>query len=119
MERVRKMVARVREGIVEIKQGEVWAPADDVVIIGAGAEDSDGFVLVGKMGGEYITDTQVDAAYMLAKIADLGDKIAALGDINSWVISADNQVRGVNADAQQIGQGAKMLADEAREYKLR
>lgn len=117
MERMRKLIARVREGVVEIQQGEAWVPASDVVILGAGQADSEGFALVGQSVTHYITDTQVDAAYLLAKIADLGDKIAALGDVNTWAIPSVGTA--VNAQAQQIGQGAKMLADEAREYKLR
>lgn len=112
-------MGRVREGKVEIQQGDAWVVADDVIILGAGAGDSEGFILVGQSVTHYITNTQVDAAYMLAKVADIADKIAALGDVNSWVVSADNQVRGINPDAQLIGQGAKMLADEVREYKLK
>lgn len=119
MERVRILIGRVVEGKVEIQQGEAWVPAPDVVILGAGAGDSTGFVLVGQSVTHYITNTQVDAGYMLAKMADIADKIADLGAVNSWVVSADNQVRGTNPEASAIGQQAAAIADELREYKLK
>lgn len=117
MERVRILIGRVAGEKVEIQQGEAWVPADDVVILGAGKGDSSGFVLVGQYVSHYITNTQVDAGYMLAKIADVADKIAALGDVATWAIPSVGVA--VNAEAQFIGQGAKMLADEVRGYKLK
>lgn len=109
-------IGRVREGKVEIQQGEAWSPADDVIILGAGAGDSDGFVLVGQSVTHYITNTQVDAAYMLDKLINLCDKIAAQGNALFAVPSVGT---AVNATMQEIGQAAASMASEMREYKLK
>lgn len=119
MERVSVSAARVRAGKVEIQRGEAWVPADDVIIMGQAAGDSEGVVLVGQHGARYFTNTQLDAAYLLGRLADVADKIADLGSVNSWIISADNQIKGQNADAAAIGQQAAAIADELREYKLK
>lgn len=119
MERVSLAIARVRSGVVEIQRGDLWVPADDVVIMGQGEGDSDGIAMVGDRVVRYLTNTQIDAAFLLAKLAEVADKIAALGDVSSWIISADNQIRGQNTDAKAIGQQAKAIADEAREYLLK
>lgn len=117
MERVRILIGRVAGEKVEIQQGEAWVPADDVVILGAGKGDSSGFVLVGQFVSHYITNTQVDAGYMLAKMADIADKIAGLGDVETWAIPSVGVA--VNAEARAVGQQAKAIADELREYKLK
>lgn len=118
MERVRILVARVAEGKVEIQQGEAWVPAPDVVILGQAVGDSAGFVLVGQSVSHYITNTQVDAAFMLAKITAIADKLADLGNVATWANPGTTGV-GQNAEAKAIGQQAKQIADEAREYKLK
>lgn len=119
MERVSLAIARVREGIVEIQRGEQWLPADDVVIMGQGEGDSDGIAMIGAGVVRYLTNTQIDAAFLLAKLAEVADKIGALGDVSSWIISADNQIKGQNPDAKAIGEEAKAIANEAREYLLK
>lgn len=119
MERVSLAIARVRAGVVEIQRGDLWVPADDVVIMGQGEGDSDGIAMVGDRVVRYLTNTQIDAAFILAKLAELADKLADLGGVSSWVIQADNMIKGANQDAQAIGNEAKAIADEAREYLLK
>lgn len=119
MERVSLAIARVRSEKLEIQRGEVWVPADDVVIMGQGKGDSEGIAMIGAGVVRYLTNTQIDAAFLLAKLTELADKLADLGNVSSWIIQADNQIRGANQDAQAIGNEAKAIADEAREYLLK
>lgn len=111
-------IGRVREGKVEIQQGEAWSPADDVIILGTGAGDSDGFVLVGQSVTHYITNTQVDAAYMLAKAGELAGLLADLGNVSTWANPGTEGV-GPNAGAQAVANQAQALANEIGEYKLK
>lgn len=119
MERVRIVPGRVVGGKVEIQVGaDVWAPAGDVVILGAGLGDSVGFVLAGQNVSHYITNTQVDAAFMLAKVGELAGMLADLGKVNTWANPGTEGV-GANAQAQAIGNEAQALANEIGEYKLK
>lgn len=119
MERVRIVPGRVVEGKVEVQTApDVWAPAEDVVILGAGLGDSAGFVLVGQSVSHYITNTQVDAAFMLAKVGELAGMLADLGNVNTWA-NPSTTGTGPNAAAQAVATQAEALQNEIREHKLK
>lgn len=117
MERVRIVIARVRDGVVEIQQGEPFVRADDVVILGAGQADSDGFVLVGESVCRYLTDTQVDMAFMVARLGELANQVANMGEVNTFAIPSVGMA--ANAQMQAIGAEARALADALQEYEIR
>jgi hypothetical protein len=86
MDRVTIQPAKVVDGVVEILQGGEYIQAPDVVILGAGQADSIGFVLISENGAEYITNTQVDAAFMLEKMSEICDKIIDIGNTTTFAI---------------------------------
>jgi hypothetical protein len=118
MERLKIQPARVTGGVIEIAQGAdengepIFLPADDGILFSAGQADSIGFVIIGSNSCRYITNTQIDAAYMLETLAALCDQIAAIGDHQTYVIGGVTPIFGPIIELVQIATDTKALKTE-------
>lgn len=116
MERVNILIGRVTGGKVEIQDGTEYIPADDVIILGQGEMNSEGFVLIGETYSHYITNTQVDAAFMLAKMIELCDQISAIGNTQTFAIPSVGVAP--NTDLVLIAQQVDLIKTEIEGHKL-
>lgn len=72
--------ARVKAGVVEIEQGGEFKPADDVLLLSAGAGDSAGYVVIGEAIALYFANTQPDLAQVIEKIVEAIDQTIAIAN---------------------------------------
>lgn len=110
MDRVTMQIAEVRSGVVWISQGDEFYEADDSIIIAEGAADSVGFVVISESGAKYITNTQVDTAYMLQKLSELCDHVISIGNTATYAIPSVGVAP--NAELQAIAVEVQSLKAE-------
>lgn len=117
MERIRQVPAKVVDGVVQIKMGEEFFPASDVLLNSQGLADSEGFVLIGQESTRYITNTQVDAAFMLQKVIEVVNNLISVCESSGYAIptSGTAQIPGLVS----IGSELRSINQELQEYKLR
>ena len=65
MERLVLYVAKVEDGVVKIEQDGVFLPADDIIINGAGAENSTGYAVLGEAISLYLVNTQPNTQQLI------------------------------------------------------
>ena len=87
MERVNIVPAEVISGVVWIEQNGIKWPATDVVIQGQGSGDSTGFALIGDTEIRYITNTQVDIAFILDRLIGICEQVEVVGNKQDWIIA--------------------------------
>ena len=88
MERLAMYAARVVAGVVEIDQDGDFKPADDVLLLSAGAGDSSGFVVIGEAIALYFVNTQPNLAEVIAKIIEALDQTIQIA--NQLVVKVPN-----------------------------
>jgi hypothetical protein len=116
MERLKIQQARIVSGTVEIFQGDQWLPADDTIINSIGAADSTGFVIIGIDSARYITNTQLDAVYILDKLTALCDQIIEIGNTITFAIPSVGIAP--NLELQAVALATQLIKAEIEEKDL-
>jgi hypothetical protein len=114
MERLKIQPARVKNGVIEIEQGGEFLPAEDGILISAGQADSIGFVIIGINSCRYISNTQIDAAYMLETMAAICEQLAAVGNTITFAIPSVGVAPNIELVAIAVEVNALKLQIEAK-----
>lgn len=88
------LIAKMIGGVVMIRQGLEYSPALDVEFLNTGQAESDGIVLIDGARKRYITDTQIDTAFLLQKALDVIEQVTAISSSNAYVIGGVTPVFG-------------------------
>lgn len=115
-ERISTHLARVVDGKVEILYGEDYVVASDVLMLGQGEMNSEGIVLVGSSITRYMSNTQVDTAFLLAKTVELVSKAIDICGA-TYAVPMEAGV-AQNPALQPIGSELNTLLNELQEHKL-
>lgn len=123
MERVKLQMAKVVDGVVQLQYGTgtdgspTYVPADDVVMLGTGQADSEGIAVIGETVTRYMTNTQVDTVFLLAKALEIATKAMDICNAN-FIISADNAISGQNTALTPIANELQTIINELEGRKL-
>ena len=78
MERVTIEQARVVAGVIEVKFGDDWLAAPDVILLSDGGDDSTGQVFIGETFALYVVNTQPDTQYLIDMVVELAEAVQSM-----------------------------------------
>lgn len=111
-------LARVAGGVVEILQNGEYSPADDVILLCEGSEDSTGVVLLDGVTTRYLTNTQIDTAFLLQKALAVVEQALAVSDSSAYLITATAPIYGKIAGFAPITAELEAIKSELEGHKL-
>lgn len=118
MNNTRVLIARVVGGIVEINQDGEYYPADDVLMLNNGAADSTGIVIINDTTARYMTNTQLDTAYILNELISVIDSVIDVTSSNAYLIAANTPVYGQIASFAAITTALETIKTGIEEHQI-
>lgn len=118
MKKTRIEIAKIDKGKLFIKQGDEYYLCDDVDILCAGFENSDGIILICGDTCRYITNTQIDVSYIINKLVECVDNIIKISDNEKFVIGANSAVFGKMTSMSNITTELNKIKKDLSEHKV-
>lgn len=112
------LIARVVGGIVEIQQDGEYSPADDVLMLNNGAEDSEGIVIINGLVSRYMTNTQLDTAFILNNLLGVVEEAIKLSSSAAYLITANTPVYGKIAAFAPVTASLEQIKAEIEGHKI-
>lgn len=112
------VLARVVAGVVEILQDGEYNPATDVLMLNNGAEDSEGIVIINGLVSRYMTNTQLDTAFILNKLLAVTEQAINVADNATYVIGGVTPVYGKMAAFVPVTASLTAIKQEIEGHKI-
>ena len=116
MERAIIQPARIKDGKVEINQGDEWHLADDVTALSQGNADSSGFAVIGQGVTVYIVNTQPDLQATIDQLVAVCDQLVTIGN-SQYMTGATGAV--FTMPLKPVAESAQQIKQQLEELKLR
>lgn len=115
--------AKIKDGQLQVVIGDKTLTPTDVINVSQGQADSEGFLIMGSEFSIYITNTQLDAQFIVDKAIDTVSEAISMAGQNVVVSVSGGSGSPAVGTTQPLDSGAKGnlegIKQELEEYKLR